>query len=229
MIYADNQVMPRAEQQELRFPNTWGGRRAGAGRPKGTRKSKRLPHVARPPVSPHKPHHVTVRVTRGTWNLRSQRCFRPVTAALEAVRKRAGFRVVHYSVQHNHVHMLVEADDRRSMSGGLRALLIRVARGLNRVMHAHGARFDERYHEHVLATPTEVRNALYYVIGNRAAHLARWGREVAGDVVDPFCSVAAPIVKRARSWCYRPRRSAGNGEHPRWPRVRVAAYLTRTS
>jgi len=195
--------MARAEQQDLRFPKSWGGRRAGAGRPKGSRTSKRMPHVARPAVSPHKPHHVTVRVTRGTWNLRSQRCFRPVRAALERATKRAGFRVVHFSVQHNHMHLIVEADDRRKMSNGLRALFSRVARDLNAVMTASGARFDDRYHQHVLATPTEVRTALYYVIGNRAAHLARWGKRSDRNEVDPFSSVAEPIVKQPRSWLLR--------------------------
>jgi len=124
--------MARAEQQELRFPNTWGGRRVGAGRPKGSRQSTRIPHVRRVRVTPHKPHHVTVRVTRGTWNLRSQRCFAPIREALERAKTRAAFRVVHFSVQHNHVHLVIEADDRRAMSDGLRALLSRVARGLNR-------------------------------------------------------------------------------------------------
>jgi len=192
-----------AEQQDVPFPNTRGGRRRGAGRPIGTRRSKRMTHVARPAVSPHKPHHITVRLTRGTWNLRSQRCFRPFAEALAGVRKRTGFRVVHYSVQHNHMHLIVEADDRRAMSNGLRALFIRVARALNGLMGTRGTRFDDRYHEHVLATPTEVRNALFYVLGNRAHHLARWGTIIARDAVDAFSSIAEPIVKRPRSWLLR--------------------------
>jgi len=195
--------MARGEQQDLRFPNKWGGRRLGAGRPKGSRRSTRMPHVARPNVSPHKPHHVTVRVTRGTWSLRSQRCFRPVRSELERATKRAGFRVVHFSVQHNHMHLIVEADDRRTMSNGLRSLLSRIARGLNQVMHANGRRFDDRYHQHILATPTEVCNALRYVLGNRAEHLARWGRVVDREAIDAFCSIAEPVVKRPRSWLLR--------------------------
>jgi putative transposase len=98
-------------------------------------------------------------------------------------------------VQHNHVHLIVEAGNRRRMSEGLRALLIRVARGLNRVMGSSGARFADRFHEHVLKTPNEVRNALRYVIGNRASHLARWGRVPTPAFADPFSSIAshAPI------------------------------------
>jgi putative transposase len=192
-----------AEQQEIAFPNTRGGRRRGAGRPKGSRTSTAIPHTRRPRVSPHKPHHVTVRVTRGTWNLRSQRCFRPVTDALEHALPRAGFRIVHFSVQHNHVHLIVEADDRRTMSNGLRTLFARIARGLNDVMGASGRRIDDRYHEHVLATPSEVRNAVYYVLGNRAQHLARRGVVADRFMSDEFSSTAKPVVKKPRSWLLR--------------------------
>lgn len=203
-IYAIIQMLvTRAEQQDLAFPNARGGRRVGAGRPKGSRTSERMPHVRRPGVSRHRPHHITVRTSRGTWNLRSQRCYCPIAAALAEVRKREGFRVVHFSVHHNHVHLIVEADDRRAMSGGMRALLIRVARSLNALMGARGMRFEDRYHEHVLRSPRETRNALLYVIGNRAVHLARWGKQPRVDV-DEFSSLASEeLVHRPACWLLR--------------------------
>ncbi|MBI2389275.1 MAG: hypothetical protein HYV09_06640 [Deltaproteobacteria bacterium] len=192
------------EQVVIPFPHRWGGPRAGAGRPPGSRRSERMPHTTRPGVSRHRPHHVTVRVARGTWNLRSQRCFAPIRAALAAVRRRADFRVVHFSVQHDHLHLVTEASDRRAMSNGLRALLIRVALGLNRAMRARGRRLSDRYHEHVLATPTEVRNALRYVVGNRFVHLARWGTRVTGESVDAFSSLAAAdLVASPSGWLLR--------------------------
>jgi REP element-mobilizing transposase RayT len=195
--------MARAEQQGLRFPNTWGGRRVGAGRPRGSRHSERMSHARRPSVSRHRPHHITVRVTRGTWNLRSQRCYRPILAAIEWVAKREGFRIVHFSVQHNHLHLIVEAESGRELSNALRALFSRIARALNRVMRTRGRRFDDRYHQHILRTPSEVRNALNYVLGNRAEHLARWGRIVDRTVVDPFSSLAVAVVKLPGSWLLR--------------------------
>jgi REP element-mobilizing transposase RayT len=164
-----------------------------------------VPHVARPAVSRHRPHHITVRVARGTWNLRSQRCFRPIRAALGAVNERGGVRVVHFSVQHNHVHLIVEAKDRRTMSNAMRALLIRVARGINRVMGVRGRRFDGRYHEHVLRTPTETRNALRYVIRNRAHHLDQWGKP-ARPFVDEYSSESPalePLLRAPGSWLLR--------------------------
>jgi REP element-mobilizing transposase RayT len=166
-----------------------GGARKGAGRPKT---SDRMPHTRRPPVSRHRPHHVTVKTVRGTWNLRSQRCFAPIRKALEALAERKAFRLVQFSVQHDHIHMIVEADHRRALSEALRATLIRVARGLNRVMGVRGRRFGDRYHEHILRTPNETRNALRYVLRNRGIHRERWGR-MRESPVDPFSSEASEL------------------------------------
>ncbi len=164
------------------------------GRP--PKKGAGLPHTRRPEVDPSRPHHVTVRVRRHVWNLRSQRCFGPVRRALEAVRARAGFRVVHFSVQGDHVHLVTEADDRRAMTNGMRALLIRVAKQLNRLMGTRGRLFADRFHERVLRTPTETRNVIRYVLGNRARHTGR-----SAAVADRFSSaVACEVVSAPSSW-----------------------------
>jgi len=161
-----------------------------------------MTHVRRPPVTRHKPHHVTVRVTRATWNLRSQRCFRPIVLEL-ARASRSWLRIVHFSVQRDHIHLIVEADDRRAMSKGLRTLFARIACRLNALMGASGPRFTDRYHEHILATPREARNAVYYVLGNRAHHLSQRGHVVDPHAPDPFSSVVHAVVVAPTSWLLR--------------------------
>src|SRR4051794_24995500 len=169
--------MARRPAQLGLFANSPKAKRRG--RP--PKKDSKMSPGARPPVSPDRPHHVTVRMRKGTWNLRSQRCFRRIREALDGVRSRGTFRVVHYSVQGNHVHLIVEGENRRALSNGMRALLIRIAKQLNREMGVLGSRFDDRYHETVLGSPTQVRNALKYVFGNHAHH-------VRGAAVDPYSS-----------------------------------------
>ena len=90
------------------------------------------------------------------------------------------------------------------MTAGMRALLVRIARGLNRVMGVRGRRFDDRYHEHVLATPTETRNALRYVLGNRDVHLRRWKREEHAPR-DAFSSASLDdvLIAKPGSWLLR--------------------------
>ena len=162
----------------------WGGKRKGAGR---KRRSERpsVPHDARPELAARHPVHVTLRLARGLPSLRVGRSYRVLEGAMRAGRERFGLRLVKYSVQSNHVHMLVEADGRESLSRGMQGLAIRMARALNRTWTRTGKVFADRYHAHVLGTPREVRNALAYVLGNARKHGVRLL-----EAIDPFSSVS---------------------------------------
>jgi len=121
--------------------------------------------------------------------LRHRDGYRVVRAALIAGADRFGMRVVHFSVQSNHIHLICEATDRRSLSRGMQGLLIRIAKGVNRLLDRKGRVFGDRYHEHILRTPTEVRAALAYLLHNARNHLARRGYRRARWFLDP-CSSA---------------------------------------
>lgn len=141
-------------------------------------------------MSRRHPVHVTLRVCDEVWNLRSRRCFRAIARAFAFGKLRNGFRLVHFSVQGNHVHLIVEADSGEQLARGIQGLAIRVARGLNRVMQRRGDVFADRYHAHALRTQTEVANAVAYVLGNFVRHAAQWGETVRGDWIDPYSSAA---------------------------------------
>lgn len=130
---------------------------------------------------------MTVRVRRGVWNLRSQRCFGPIAQALRKLRRRDGFRVVHFSVQGNHLHLITEADDRAAMTNGMRALLIRLAKRLNALMGTRGRLYADRFHERVLTSSRAVLAVVRYVLENHAKHLAQVGK-LPPPVSDPFSS-----------------------------------------
>nr|WP_245529877.1 hypothetical protein [Anaeromyxobacter dehalogenans] len=130
-----------------------------------------------------------MRVLPHVWNLRSLRALRVIEEALEAATAaRSTFRVVHFSLQGNHLHLIVEAEEARALSAGMQGLCIRLAKGLNRMMGRRGKVFADRYHARVLATPSEVRNALAYVLLNHRSHLARMGKPVGHGGVDRFSS-----------------------------------------
>jgi REP element-mobilizing transposase RayT len=138
------------------------------------------------------------------WNLRSRRALEVIEAALVSGRTAwRGFRVVHYALEGDHLHFIVEADDNRTLSEGMQGLTVRLAKGLNRLMGTRGKVFADRYHAHALRTPTEVRNALAYVLLNHRSHMARIGKGSASASPDPFSSGAtfegwleAPAVAR---------------------------------
>jgi putative transposase len=96
------------------------------------------------------------------------------------------FRVAHYSVQQDHIHLIIEADDKPTLSSGLRSVIIRIAMRTNKLLgRLRGKVWADRYHRRDLATPREVRNALVYVLMNHKKHL---GLSSDVEVLDPFSS-----------------------------------------
>ena len=84
--------------------------------------------------------------------------------------ERFGFRLVEYSVQNDHLHLIAEAEDQRCLSRGMQGLLIRIAKALNRLWERRGQVFRDRYHCRVLRTWWQVRNALRYVLNDALRH-----------------------------------------------------------
>jgi REP element-mobilizing transposase RayT len=189
--------MPRARkvhvQQALALPEPkkWGGKREGAGRPpKGKRSSER--HKTRPRVLGSQPVHVICRVARDVGSLRKNYMFAALRWATIAVAKHEDFRIVHFSIQGTHLHLIVEAENRTALSKGMKALLISGAKQIHAAIYERtgtrrkGKVFTDRFHMRILKTPREVRNAIAYVLNNwrhhdedRANHAKAWK-------VDPF-------------------------------------------
>jgi hypothetical protein len=138
----------------------------------------------RPAQSAHEPVLVTLRATRDVASLR-----RP--ALCKAIREtffrpaRAGLRVIHFSIQSDHLHLIVEAEGARAFSAGMRGLTTRLALAINRALGRHGRLWADRFHARALTSPREVRSALVYVLANAAKHL----RLRSG--IDPYSSAPA--------------------------------------
>lgn len=206
-------------QQEFVFRSR-GGARAGAGRTARAERIGLLPHVARAAHVETQPVHVTVRAVSSSPSLRSERIF----AALRAIFARAsekGFRLVQFSVQGNHLHMIVEADDGVALARGVQRLLSRAAMAVNALARRSGRLWGDRHHRQPLTTPRKVRNALVYVLFNLRKHEVPGsnGWLTALESLDPCSSVfwfkdwspaapppaiprdvGPPLVVAGRSW-----------------------------
>ena len=148
----------RALQLSLPAPRTRGGRRPGAGRKPTPGRRPGVPHRPRPRHRAAHPVHVTLRATDAVRCLRAARVFPAVRRGLAAA-SHSGFRIIHYSVQNDHIHLIIEAEDGARLSRGMRGLAIRLARAVNHAIGRRGAVWGDRYHARALATPRAVRHA----------------------------------------------------------------------
>jgi REP element-mobilizing transposase RayT len=160
--------------------------KSGPGRPT---KPGSISHRARPALARGSALHVTLKLKHGLPRLRGRKPFNAIAAAFRKYAKGNGFRLVHFSVQHDHLHLMVEADGKAMLSRGMQKLVISISRRLN-LLWGEGKRwlgriFRERYHAHVLKTPSEARHAWVYVMHNAVKHNAS-----ASGVCDPYSSAA---------------------------------------
>ena len=194
----------------LPAPRTRGGRRSGAGRKVTPGRRPGVPHRRRPVHVAAQPVHVTLRAVEAIRCLRAARVFPHVRRAL-AVSSREDFRIIQFTVQNDHIHLIAEADTGRALSSGVRGLVIRIARAVNGALRRRGPVWGDRYHARALSTPRAVRNALVYVVNNFRKHLkhvtgidpcssAAW---FTGWREPPAAGVGPPPVAAARTWLAR--------------------------
>jgi hypothetical protein len=110
---------------------------------------------------------------RGLPSLRKRRVVREIEACFRAGSEREGFRLVHYSIQRDHAHLIVEARHREALARGMRSLCTRFALAVNRALGRTGRVLADRYHQRILGCPRQVRNALAYVLLNARHHAAQ--------------------------------------------------------
>jgi REP element-mobilizing transposase RayT len=172
-----------------------GGKRPGAGRkPKGKRPGAR--HERRPEHNPRHPVHVTIRMVGSVGGLRRKDIYLALREATIVAARREDFRIVHMSIQRDHVHLIVEAESKAALSKGVRGFSISAARQINKAITGRGGDrrtgkvIGDRFHARPLTSPRAVRNTIAYVLSNWRHH----GEDQTGVArawkVDPFSSGA---------------------------------------
>lgn len=163
-----------------------GGRRPGSGRKRIH--SKGVAHRSREKVLSRTPVHVNFKYN--TY-IKKKFCLKLLKRAIVNGRK-FGLKVTQFSLQHNHIHLIIEAESNEILTAGMRSITITFAKGLQK-----GKVQIERYHLHVLKTLREVRNAVKYVMFNSQKHEK-------GTCVDEFSFVCKKqvkeFVKETGSW-----------------------------
>lgn len=183
-------------------------RRKPGRKPKGRRAGS--PHKTRPELKPWQPVHVVLRVIEAIRNMRKRHMYKALREATLSVAKRelhdlrdGAFRIVHISIQRNHVHLICEADHKQALSRGMQSFQISAAKHLNRALTVKGMRgvigyreamgarrrgtvFPDRFHQEIIRTPKQARHTLAYVLNNWRKHREDRGELSSTWNVDPF-------------------------------------------
>jgi hypothetical protein len=177
---------------------TWGGKRKGAGRKRKTARPT-VPHTRRPDVKARHPVLLTIRVRSDVPDLRQPAAWNCIVDTFRRFRGNPHLAFVHYSAQSNHLHSIAETEGTKALSRGMQTFTGMLGKSINRCFARTGPVFASRYHAHELKTPTEVRNAVEYVLLNRAKHQAAAGFTMPRGWIDD-CSTAITF----EGWRSRP-------------------------
>jgi REP element-mobilizing transposase RayT len=205
-----------------------GGKRRGAGRPpKGKRAGSS--HKPRPFLHERYPVHVVLRVVGEIGSLCKRSRYQAIREATLTTARREDFRIVHLSLQRDHVHLLVEAKNTQALSAGMQGFQISAAKHLNAAIskrrpgpRRRGRVFSDRYHAEIITSPRQARHALSYVLSNwrkhredRVAPMSSWTIDWFSSAVtfpgwaeygdEPFLWRGPPtydplVVRQPRTW-----------------------------
>ncbi|AKU98289.1 hypothetical protein AKJ09_04953 [Labilithrix luteola] len=165
-------------------------RRSKAGRKAAEHRTGFEQHGTRPELDKNHPVHIVLRAKSGIPGFRQQRIFEAIRKRIEKA-TRDGFQVIHFSVQENHVHLIVEAMDRKLLWRGVQHLASRLAWAVNKILRRHGSLWRDRYTRRDLTNLRQVRNALVYVLMNVRKHTAgEKNRFLASIELDRYSSAA---------------------------------------
>ncbi len=173
-------------QQEMVFRGR-GGKRKGAGRKPAGEKAG-ASHKPRPEVKASQPMHITIRIASDIPALRTRAMYQLIrTVTADVTEREDQFRICHLSIQNEHLHLIVEAEDNHALARGMQSFGGSLATRINARLGRRGKVIADRYHLVVIRSPRQMRNVLEYVFGNYRKHGAD-KKLVAEWVIDPYSS-----------------------------------------
>lgn len=141
-------------------------------------------HISRERLKKPTSLHLTIKVRENKAEIKNKR----ILKALHHAIKRARFKrlkIIHYTLEYNHIHLLVEACDNKILHKGMQALGISLSKAINRIKQLKGRVYKHRYHFRKLNSRSEVKNVLHYIFKNGMKHK----RSV--SMLDPYNSFVA--------------------------------------
>jgi hypothetical protein len=141
----------------------------GAGRKPNIPGQPGVSHMQRPQLDDWAPVHVRMKIDPSVGSLRRKLLLEVILDALREGREKDGFRVCHFRVMPDRLHLLVEAASTERLARGMQGLSIRIARGVNRTLEREGRFYQDRYDAKVLRGGKEVHATLVALLVDDAA------------------------------------------------------------
>jgi len=126
-------------------------------------------HIERPRFSRPRSFHLTIKVKSNKADIQNKKILKALHHAIKRARLK-DLKVVHYTLEYNHIHLLVEAGCNRRLHSGMQAFGISLAKAINRIKAAKGTVYKHRYHYRQISSPRDLKNVLHYIFHHGIKH-----------------------------------------------------------
>lgn len=126
-------------------------------------------HIRRERFSKPTALHLTIKVRDNKADIKNKRILKALHHAIKRARLQR-LKVIHYTLEYNHAHIVVEAINNKILHKGMQALGISLAKAINKIKQLKGTVYKHRYHFKKLSSRRELKNALHYIFKNGIKH-----------------------------------------------------------
>ena len=156
----------------------------GAGRPRVH--DPGIAHRSRPFLERASSLHLTIKVKAIKAEMKNKAVLSMLKRAILNARKK-GLKIIHYSLEFDHVHLLVEADDNAELAIGMQSFGVTLSKAINRMRKMKGAVYKHRYHFRQISSSRELKYVMKYIFSNGVKH------GTAHTMINPFNSIRAEM------------------------------------
>ncbi len=146
-------------------------------------------HTKRPYLSKPTSLHLTVKIKKNKAEIKNKSVLAILKRAILNARKQ-GLQVIHYSLEYDHVHLLIEADNNFILAKGMQAFGVTFSKAINRLKRLKGEVYKHRYHFRRISSSKELKNVMNYIFTNGLKH------KTANSIISPFNSIRAEIKSK---------------------------------
>lgn len=145
---------------------------------------KGIRHIEREDLKKNTALHLTIKIVKEKAAIKNKSVLKALHHAIKKARHK-GLQVIHYTLEYDHIHLLVEASDKHTLGKGMQSLGISFSKGINKIKKSAGIVFKNRYHSRKLQSLQEIKNVLHYILGNGIKH------KESMSIVSPYNSLFA--------------------------------------
>ena len=114
--------------------------------------------------------HVCIKLKRGLPSLRQKDVHELFLEKFRLIKERFDCKLRQFSIQHDHIHLLIETKKTSNLSRYMQGLQIRFAKSLNRLWKRRGKVFADRFFARLCRNYRETRAAIRYILNNALRH-----------------------------------------------------------